>query len=150
MAATARHRSPQHYCGLIPAGTGRKVEQPRSGWLRCHPARAVGGPARPLPDDHPAAALWWRILDQLPQTSNQDPAHPAAVPATRRDHEITRPAATDAALDAASRVRPEPLKRRRITTPAKCFAGLLPHLLLIRDGLLSCLAFIRYRATTFR
>jgi hypothetical protein len=24
--------------------------------------------ARPLPDDHPAAALWWRILNQLPQT----------------------------------------------------------------------------------
>jgi len=21
----------------------------------------------PLPDDHPAAALWWRILDELPQ-----------------------------------------------------------------------------------
>jgi hypothetical protein len=21
----------------------------------------------PLPDDHPAAALWWRILDGLPQ-----------------------------------------------------------------------------------
>ena len=21
-----------------------------------------------LPDDHPAAALWWRILDQLPET----------------------------------------------------------------------------------
>ena len=40
--------------------------------------------AGPLPDDHPAAALWWRILDQLPQTPNQDPATPDAVPATRR------------------------------------------------------------------
>jgi hypothetical protein len=40
--------------------------------------------AGPLPDDHPAAALWWRILDQLPQTPNQDPAPPNAVPATRR------------------------------------------------------------------
>ena len=40
--------------------------------------------AGPLPDDHPAAALWWRILDQLPQTPNQDPATPNAVPATRR------------------------------------------------------------------
>jgi len=38
--------------------------------------------AGPLPDDHPAAALWWRILDQLPQTSNQDPVTPDAVPAT--------------------------------------------------------------------
>jgi hypothetical protein len=40
--------------------------------------------AGPLPDDHPAAALWWRILDQLPQTPNQKPATPEAIPATRR------------------------------------------------------------------
>jgi hypothetical protein len=32
--------------------------------------------AGPLPDDHPAAALWWRILDQLPQRPNQDAARP--------------------------------------------------------------------------
>ena len=37
-----------------------------------------------LPDDHPAAALWWRILDQLPQTPNQEHATLTAVPATRR------------------------------------------------------------------
>jgi len=37
--------------------------------------------AGPLPDDHPAAAIWWRILDQLPQFQ---PATPKAVPATRR------------------------------------------------------------------
>ena len=67
--------------------------------------------AGPLPDDHPAAALWWRILDQLPETPNQEPATPEAVPATRRTTTtLTRPAATRAALDAASRVRPEPLK----------------------------------------
>ncbi len=40
--------------------------------------------AGPLPDDHPAAALWWRILDQLPETPNQDPASRGTVPATRR------------------------------------------------------------------
>jgi hypothetical protein len=45
--------------------------------------------AGPLPDDHPAAALWWRILDQLPQTPNQEPATPNAVPGTRRT--TTRP-----------------------------------------------------------
>jgi hypothetical protein len=40
--------------------------------------------AGPLPDDHPAAGLWWRILDQLPtQAPNQDPATLNAVPATR-------------------------------------------------------------------
>jgi hypothetical protein len=33
----------------------------------------------PLPDDHPAAALWWRILDGLPQRppSNSEQATPA-------------------------------------------------------------------------
>jgi hypothetical protein len=37
----------------------------------------------PLPDDHPAAALWWRILDQLaPQMPNLNPAMPNPV-ATR-------------------------------------------------------------------
>jgi conjugative relaxase-like TrwC/TraI family protein len=50
-----------------------------------------------LPDDHPAAALWWRILDQLPQTPNQQPATHNAVSATRRrtmklhDHQPPRP-----------------------------------------------------------
>ena len=40
---------------------------------------------RPLPDDHPAAALRWRILDQLPpQTPKLDATTPKAVPATRR------------------------------------------------------------------
>jgi hypothetical protein len=38
--------------------------------------------AGPLPDDHPAAALWWRILDQLPETPNQEPTTPSAVTAT--------------------------------------------------------------------
>jgi conjugative relaxase-like TrwC/TraI family protein len=38
--------------------------------------------AGPLPDDHPAAALWWRILDQLPETPNQAPATPSAGPPT--------------------------------------------------------------------
>ena len=40
--------------------------------------------AGPLPDDHPAAALWWRILDQLPQRRSQQPGTRNAVPATRR------------------------------------------------------------------
>ena len=46
--------------------------------------------AAPLPDDHPAAALWWRILDQLPQTPNQEHATPAAPPATRRTTTTSR------------------------------------------------------------
>jgi hypothetical protein len=37
----------------------------------------------PLPDDHPAAALWWRILDQLAaQMPNRHPATPNPVPTT--------------------------------------------------------------------
>jgi hypothetical protein len=41
--------------------------------------------AGPLPDDHPAAALWWRILDHLPpHVPNQNPTPHNAVPATPR------------------------------------------------------------------
>jgi hypothetical protein len=67
--------------------------------------------AGPLPDDHPAAALWWRILDQLPHAPNQDAATPDAVPATRhmttpsRDQQPPTPRSA-----AASYPRPEPLK----------------------------------------
>ena len=46
--------------------------------------------AGPLPDDHPAAALWWRILDQLPQTPNRESATHNAVPATRRTTTTSR------------------------------------------------------------
>ena len=41
--------------------------------------RSAAG-AGPLPDDHPAAALWWRILDQLPQTPSQAPPSGQSVP----------------------------------------------------------------------
>ena len=51
----------------------------RSGFDATHLLRSAATEG-PLPDDHPAAALWWRILDQLPQTR---PAPPKAVPATR-------------------------------------------------------------------
>jgi hypothetical protein len=80
-----------------------------------------GSRSRTIPDDHPAAALWWRILDQRPETPNNtrpprgspsDPAH---------DHQVTRPAATQATLGAATRVRSEPLKTSTQTMPAKCF-----------------------------
>ena len=46
--------------------------------------RTAAAAAGPLPDDHPAAALWWRILDQLPQqTPNHRSAPGEAAPATR-------------------------------------------------------------------
>jgi hypothetical protein len=59
----------------------------RAGFDATHLLRSAAA-AGPLPDDHPAAALWWRILDQLPETPNLDPATPEAIPATRR---TTRP-----------------------------------------------------------
>jgi conjugative relaxase-like TrwC/TraI family protein len=40
--------------------------------------------AGPLPDDHPAAALWWRILDQLPPQLPRQATPAPAVPATKR------------------------------------------------------------------
>jgi hypothetical protein len=55
----------------------------RSGFDATHLLRSAAA-AGPLPDDHPAAALWWRILDQLPQTPNQGPATLNAVAATKR------------------------------------------------------------------
>jgi hypothetical protein len=60
----------------------------RAGFDATHLVRSAAA-AGPLPDDHPAAALWWRILDHLPQTPNQDYAAPGAIPATRRT--TTRP-----------------------------------------------------------
>jgi hypothetical protein len=67
---------------FLPELTERLSNLTRAGFdatLLVRSAAAAG----PLPDDHPAAALWWRILDQLPQVPNQDPAAPNAVPATR-------------------------------------------------------------------
>jgi hypothetical protein len=55
----------------------------RAGFDATHLLRSAAATG-PLPDDHPAAALWWRILDQLPQTPNQGLATPNAVPATKR------------------------------------------------------------------
>ena len=55
----------------------------RAGFDATHLLQSAAA-AGPLPDDHPAAALWWRILDQLPQTPDQEPGTPDTVPATRR------------------------------------------------------------------
>jgi hypothetical protein len=65
---------------FLPELTKRLSDLTRSGFDATRLLRSAAA-AGPLPDDHPAAALWWRILDQLPQTQ---PATPKAVPATRR------------------------------------------------------------------
>jgi AAA domain len=72
---------------FLPELEERLTNLTRAGFDATHLLRSAAA-AGPLPDDHPAAALWWRILDQLPETPNQEPATPAAIPATRR---TTRP-----------------------------------------------------------
>jgi hypothetical protein len=68
---------------FLPELEERLTSLARAGFDATHLLRSAAG-AGPLPDDHPAAALWWRILDQLPQTPNQEPGPPDAVPAARR------------------------------------------------------------------
>jgi conjugative relaxase-like TrwC/TraI family protein len=68
---------------FLPELTERLSNLARAGFdatLLVRSAAAAG----PLPDDHPAAALWWRILDQLPPTPNQDPVTANTAPATRQ------------------------------------------------------------------
>jgi len=73
---------------FLPELEERLTNLTRAGFDATHLLRSAAA-AGPLPDDHPAAALWWRILDQLPETPNQEPATPEAIPATRRT--TTRP-----------------------------------------------------------
>jgi hypothetical protein len=68
---------------FLPELAERLSNLTRAGFDATQLLRSAAG-AGPLPDDHPAAALWWRILDQLPQTPNPEHASPNAVPATRR------------------------------------------------------------------
>ncbi len=68
---------------FLPELTERLSNLTRAGFDATQLVRSAAA-AGPLPDDHPAAALWWRILDHLPETPNQEPATPEAIPATRR------------------------------------------------------------------
>jgi hypothetical protein len=65
---------------FLPELTERLSDLNRAGFDATQLLRSAAA-AGPLPDDHPAAALWWRILDHLPQTQ---PATRNPVPATRR------------------------------------------------------------------
>jgi hypothetical protein len=69
---------------FLPGLAGKLTNLARAGFdatLLVRSAAAEG----PLPDDHPAAALWWHILDQLgPQMPNQAPATSDFVPAMSR------------------------------------------------------------------
>jgi conjugative relaxase-like TrwC/TraI family protein len=78
----------------LPELAERLIDLTRGGFDATRLVRSAAA-SGPLPDDHPAAALWWRILDQLPpRTPKLDPATPKAVPATRRttrSHDPRRP-----------------------------------------------------------
>jgi hypothetical protein len=75
---------------VLPELAERLSDLTRAGYHAAQLLRSAAA-AGPLPDDHPAAALWWRILDQLPP---MQPASRKAVPATRRQ---TAPAAVRSA-----------------------------------------------------
>ena len=68
---------------FLPELTERLSNLSRAGFDTSLLVRSATAEA-PLPDDHPAAALWWRILDQLAaQMPNRHPATPNPVPTTR-------------------------------------------------------------------
>jgi hypothetical protein len=89
-----------HRTGLLLHRTRRDARDvDRLGPGRDHyPASTVSG-RRGTATRRPAAAIWWRILDQLPHMQPPRPSRRQA-----QDHNAGR-----AALEAASDVRPEPL-----------------------------------------
>ena len=69
---------------LQPArASSASTDSRKAGFDATHLVQSAAA-AGPLPDDHPAAALWWRILDQLSAQTPQDLATPNAAPATRQ------------------------------------------------------------------
>jgi hypothetical protein len=71
---------------FLPELEGRLTNLTRAGFDATHLLRSAAA-AGPLPDDHPAAALWWRILDQLPETPNPQLLRRSRRPgAPRRGH----------------------------------------------------------------
>jgi AAA domain len=74
---------------FLPELTERLSNLTRAGFDATLLLRSASAEA-PLPDDHPAAALWWRILDQLaPQLPIRNPATPN--PVARRSPGRHRP-----------------------------------------------------------
>jgi hypothetical protein len=55
---------------FLPSLTQRLENLDRAGFGTTNLVQSAAAKA-PLPDDHPAAALWWRILDELPQPLNR-------------------------------------------------------------------------------
>jgi conjugative relaxase-like TrwC/TraI family protein len=60
---------------FLPALVHRLGNLDRAGYDATTLVRSAAAKG-PLPDDHPAAALWWRILDELPQRPPNNSEHP--------------------------------------------------------------------------
>jgi conjugative relaxase-like TrwC/TraI family protein len=75
---------------FLPELEERLSDLTRAGFDATHLLRSAAA-AGPLPDDHPAAALWWRILDQLPQRPNHDGADRATGRTTPKPQALRRP-----------------------------------------------------------
>ena len=79
------------------------------------------------------------VAHPRPATGNAEPTpgHPRGSPSgPAHDHQVTRPAATQATLGAATRVRSEPLKTSTHHNAGEVFHGAYCRtLLLIEDGL---------------
>jgi hypothetical protein len=89
---------------FLPSLTKRLDNLDRAGFDTSSLVQSAAAKA-PLPDDHPAAALWWRILDELPQplpdNSNQTTPALARPNATK-----PRPEPHRAPQTAPSTIRP--------------------------------------------
>jgi hypothetical protein len=82
---------------FLPSLVHRLENLDRAGFDAATLVRSAAAKA-PLPDDHPAAAFWWRILDELPlrQQGNSDQPTPATPrpSAVKPKHERHRPPQT--------------------------------------------------------
>jgi hypothetical protein len=89
---------------FLPSLTERLENLDRAGFDAASLVQSAAAKA-PLPDDHPAAALWWRILDEppqpLPDNSNQTTPAVARLNATKSRREPHRAPQT-----APSTIRP--------------------------------------------
>jgi hypothetical protein len=131
-----------------PYKTLADVEYATAGWVDWYNHRRLHGSLGMVPpaeyESHPPPAVGGRRGTPTRRPPRRSPlvAHPRSAtadaepgPCKQRgspsdepyDHDLTRTAATGAALGAASRVRPEPLKPRQIATRRSVSVGLLPN-----------------------
>ena len=89
---------------FLPSLTQRLENLDRAGLDTSSLVQSAAAKA-PLPDDHPAAALWWRILDELPQPLPVN-SHQITPPVGRLNARKPRPQPHRAPKTAPSTIRP--------------------------------------------